>query len=672
MNQFRLKIYRAKKKQDTYIANIFIISIALISITLFSLFFFYSKKIIVEPKVAKYFTEIKQGKVLILFSRIFLVSSNAEIVFRANNYEDIIKKISKDEKEIILKFIKKDIYVTFMADTKLGENQWFMNDNLIASEKSFKFSFKPGIYDIRLENEFYKTKFYKLLVKDNSLEMDINLKPERLVGKVFLDSTPSNADIFLNNKKIGYTAGNYELISNNYTLRIEKDGFEKIHDIFSINRKTLNINKKYLLSPLGFTIDIVLNPKGGKLFIDDKIQLEKNKIKLLPNKKYKFSYKKVGFKSVNKYVQINNKDKRIVRLELDKEYGKILIKSDPAGEIFINDNLVGLAPKTLNLQTIKNKLEIRKKGFETYIVTVQTKKNIPSILDVTLKRVKDKKIKSPSTSYSNSLGIKLKLFNPTNFLMGAHRHEKGQRANEFIKNVTLRKRFYLSLTEVSIEQFEKYRNEKFDEKKKNLPITNVTWYEAVKFCNWLSELEDLERVYYFKDDNYSGANLQNNGYRLPTEAEWEWIARKAGRESITRFPWGENLPIPKMVGNLADESVIGFQETYIPNYKDNYKFLSPVGTFKKDLAGLHDIVGNAKEWVHDYYLLSVPKKNMLYYDPSGPIKGLGHVVKGSSYRSSTLQEIRSSFRDSEVDKNIDLGFRIARYLNGKEFINDEK
>ena len=127
-----------------------------------------------------------------------------------------------------------------------------------------------------------------------------------------------------------------------------------------------------------------------------------------------------------------------------------------------------------------------------------------------------------------------------------------------------------------------------------------------------------------------------------------------------------------MAGNLADESVIGFKELYIPNYIDNHRGLAPVGSFKRDISGLYDLTGNVKEWVHDYYLVSVPKSNMIYYDPSGPKKGVGHVVKGSSYLSATLQEVRASYRDSEVNKKDDIGFRIVRYLYGKEFKNNEK
>ena len=63
---------------------------------------------------------------------------------------------------------------------------------------------------------------------------------------------------------------------------------------------------------------------------------------------------------------------------------------------------------------------------------------------------------------------------------------------------------------------------------------------------------------------------------------------------------------------------------------------------------------------------------MIYYDPSGPEKGVGHVVKGSSYLSATLQEVRASYRDSEEFKKGDIGFRIARYFFGKEFKNNAR
>ena len=348
------------------------------------------------------------------------------------------------------------------------------------------------------------------------------------------------------------------------------------------------------------------------------------------------------------------------------------IISSPVGKIKIDGKDFGKTPKKIKLQTIKQKIEIIKEGFLPYETVIKPKSNELSKVEVKLEKKFDNTKRLSPENYINSIGIQMKLFAPGRFTMGAPRHEKGQRANEFLKEIILRKRFYSSLTEVTIEQFTEFKGKSNTIRNENLPISNVSWIDAISFCNWLSEKEGLDSVYMFNNEKYVGANLQNNGYRLPTEAEWEWLARKAERNSITKFSWGKTLPIPKMAGNLADESVIGFKELYIPNYKDNHRGLAPVGSFKRDISGLYDLTGNVKEWVHDYYLVSVPKSNMIYYDPSGPKKGVGHVVKGSSYLSATLQEVRASYRDSEVNKKDDIGFRIVRYLYGKEFKNNEK
>ena len=67
--------------------------------------------------------------------------------------------------------------------------------------------------------------------------------------------------------------------------------------------------------------------------------------------------------------------------------------------------------------------------------------------------------------------------------------------------------------------------------KDNNPITSINWYDAVKFCNWLSKKDGFEEVYLFKNKKYIGINKGANGYRLPTESEWAWVARYANKDS---------------------------------------------------------------------------------------------------------------------------------------------
>jgi formylglycine-generating enzyme required for sulfatase activity len=258
--------------------------------------------------------------------------------------------------------------------------------------------------------------------------------------------------------------------------------------------------------------------------------------------------------------------------------------------------------------------------------------------------------------------MKFKMFKPDRVFMGAPRHEKGQRANEFQREVVLEKPFYVSLHEVTEAQYSQFKKGGGGPGK--LPVTSVSWENAAAFCNWLSDKEGIEPFYRFSNGRYDGFNAASDGYRLPSEAEWEWLARKAGRPKQTRFPWGDDQVIPPLSGNFADETARGSVEFYIPNYNDGFAKLAPVGSYNRDKGGLFDLAGNVSEWVHDYYSLVPPRKNAVEYDPFGATDGSNRVVKGANWRSGTLTELRASFREGAVEGREDLGFRVARYLYG--------
>ena len=197
----------------------------------------------------------------------------------------------------------------------------------------------------------------------------------------------------------------------------------------------------------------------------------------------------------------------------------------------------------------------------------------------------------------------------------------------------------------------------------NLPINNITWNDAALFCNWLSAREKLPSFYITDNNTIVGYNSASIGYRLPSEAEWEWLARYAKRSAPTQFVWGNQTTLPKAVGNLADESAKNNVAVYIPRYNDGYPELAPIASFPSDKAGLYDLVGNVSEWTHDVY--SVDNTNETRNDPLGNAYNTGrsgHVVKGSSWRSGTLSELRSAYRLRAVGKADDRGFRIARYI----------
>ena len=172
----------------------------------------------------------------------------------------------------------------------------------------------------------------------------------------------------------------------------------------------------------------------------------------------------------------------------------------------------------------------------------------------------------------------------------------------------------------------------------NRPVEQVSWIDAVKFCNRLSE-RDGRKPYYRLDGDYvtiAGAN----GYRLPTEAEWEWACR-AG--SSTLFPFGRDD------GALSE---------YAWNFVNSHA-TEPVGQRRPNAWGLYDMLGNVQEWCADwydekYYVLSPAG------DPQGRTGGTERVARGGSYmsiRDHCRPAARGHFPPRFLDKS--LGFRVA-------------
>ena len=152
-----------------------------------------------------------------------------------------------------------------------------------------------------------------------------------------------------------------------------------------------------------------------------------------------------------------------------------------------------------------------------------------------------------------------------------------------------------------------------------------------------------------------------SSYRLPTEAEWVWVARFVGTGVERRYPWGDTLPPPPNAANLADAAAAGMVPGALTGYKDGHAVAAPVGQTPANPLGLHDLAGNVAEWVQDFYTIYPAGEKMLR-DPQGPTSGRHHVIRGSSWKDSSETELRAAFRDYGRDARVDVGFRVARYV----------
>jgi formylglycine-generating enzyme len=203
------------------------------------------------------------------------------------------------------------------------------------------------------------------------------------------------------------------------------------------------------------------------------------------------------------------------------------------------------------------------------------------------------------------------------------------------------------------------------------PVQNLFWYDMVKWCNARSEKEALVPCYY-TDAHLSSVyktdwaepyvNWNANGYRLPTEAEWEKAAR--GGLSGHRFPWGD--VVTHTNANYYGYPV-GYDQAetygYDPLFDDglwHWAYTNPVGYFAPNGYRLYDMAGNVSEWCWDWfsesYYFSSPQN-----DPTGPASGLFRVIRGGGW-ASPASELRCACRSYWLPYTWDpsVGFRCVK------------
>jgi formylglycine-generating enzyme required for sulfatase activity len=529
---------------------------------------------------------------------------------------------------------------------------------------------KPGRRKITVRAENYQMLHTEIEVAGCGKVQQFDLALIPGWAEISLQSEPPGASVLVDGKSVGTTPLTLKLLAGDHDLDVQADRFKSWHTRLAVTANQPQELETIRLQPADGKLAVRTEPSGanvmlGKIFAGQ----TPLKLELTANQTHLIHISKAGYEKATRQVKLLSEESKTLSITLKPILGVINFAVRPAdAKLFVNGRPMGTVPAKLSLVAVEHQLEIKKPGYQAFRTRITPRPGFPQEIKIALTHLSSGP-KTPAGIIKAKNGYQLKLIRPASFSMGSSRREQGRRSNETLRKIKLQRPFYMGIREVTnkeVRQFLAAHNAgSFKKESLNLdqfPAAGITWQQAALFCNWLSIKESLPPVYVQKGGKLTAADPVGVGYRLPTEAEWEYCARFSQSKADLKYPWGNEYPPPAKSGNFADVSAKNLLANHLPAYNDGYAVSAPPAKFKINALGLYDMGGNVSEWCHDYYSIYPYNAQKVYADPMGPKEGNHHVIKGSSWMQAGISELRLSYRDYSNSKRSDLGFRISRYV----------
>lgn len=275
---------------------------------------------------------------------------------------------------------------------------------------------------------------------------------------------------------------------------------------------------------------------------------------------------------------------------------------------------------------------------------------------------------------SKASGMKFGLAEPGEFEMGSPEREPSRWPDEELHPVAMHKPYLVGKHEVTQAEYKKVTGGtpsyfaptgEGKERVANMntdrfPVEQVSWFDAVAFCNLLSKADGLEPYYELTDTKTADGSitagtvkvLGGTGFHLPTEAEWEYATR-----AVTNTAYSLGARAAGNFGNFKMMQSVGYGGM---EERPSLGRTTSVASYKPNRAGLYDVHGNAAEWCQDWYDKGFYAKSPTD-NPTGPEKGDHKVIRGGSYLSADggCRSAARFYLTPGERKNY-VGFRVAR------------
>ena len=603
--------------------------------------------------------------------RVLLRSGNYVVEVHKEGYYDVSQEFvvgSEPSKTIEIRMRRLPGRLTVATDPPV-DAVVTIDNNMVGPAPFGPVELQPGDHSVGVKAERYLPFADVVSVPGLGRSEEMHVQLVRRWSDVAVSSEPAGAQIFDGEKPVGTTPATISLLEGTHQVSVVHEGY-KAWDGTVVAKPNVDQTLALIrLLPANAKLLVNSIPRSANVTVDGRYRGQSPiTLALSPDVDYVIGLSKAGYGATSRKVRLQAAASESITVDLSARTGTLTVRVQPSdATVVVDGGERGVGTQTLRLSSAPHRVEVRKDGYETWQRTITPRPGYPQTVSVSLRSLEEIARARVEVTVTTASGMVMRRVQPGTFTMGSSRADPGHRANEVIVPVTITKPFLIGVHEVTNAEFSKF-NESHDSGASinpamagaDNPVANVSWQEAVQYCNWLSTREGLMPAYEEKYGEWVSLRPLTNGYRLPTEAEWVWAIRYGESPKATRFAWGDEMPPKKNSGNFADESASGVVPTIIPHYDDGFASTSPVGKFPPNRLGIYDGSGNVAEWVNDYYTVPTPGQTTPVVDPLGPGNGKTHVIRGSSWRQAGEMELRLSFRDYGEEARPDVGFRLAR------------
>jgi formylglycine-generating enzyme required for sulfatase activity len=538
---------------------------------------------------------------------------------------------------------------------------------------------EPGQHEVSVTLDRYLSTTQIIDVEGMGRAQSVEIELAPGWGTLIVRSEPPGAEVWLDQEHLGAAPLESDSMAGRYELELKLEGWKPATRIVDLRPGTTLKLPTVYLEKLDGLLEVTSLPAGATVMLNAEFRGHTPlDLAVVSDVDHQLTLSKAGYRPVSESVRVGSGEVEQLAVSMKVQMGILFVSSKPAdARLSVDGKPMGSATRRLKLPTRAHRIQVEKEGYESYRATVTPSNDRSQRIDVVLRTLveAEEQVREPQvTTAAGQILRRIQIKDPVRFSMGASRRQAGRRANETQHTVELTRSYLLSEKEVTNAEFKEFRRQHdsgsedgYDLRGANQPVVSVTWDDAARYLNWLSERESLTPVYREEDGSMVALSPIPNGYRFPTEAEWAFAARfeggKRDPESPLKYPWGTGLPPPPKSGNYADQSASEIIGVTVRAYNDGQRVSAPVGQYPPNGAGLFDLGGNVAEWCHNYYDVHSRGDTRVAKDPAGPASGTYHVLRGASWRHGSITELRLSFRDYSSKFRRDVGFRIARYAD---------